>query len=223
VILSKDPALGILGTGHHSVVQVPNTDDWYIAYHRFAIPGGDGTHRETTIDRLDFDADGSIKPVVPTLESIDPVTIATPGRTDSTQLPELVVYDRGAGPIAGVGVIASPAGAYPAKPKLTGLAGFSFGAAYKKAKDTVPIGNATFDFAAGKVKFRSTGSDWLVVTRAEAQYQGSGTVNGTGGYAFRITITDSPDTYRIRIWKRSTGDVVYDNRTGTKAYGIVLG
>ena len=74
VILSKDTALGIKGTGHHSVVQVPGTDEWYIAYHRFAIPGGDGTHRETTIDRLEFDATGAIKPVVPTLESIPPLT-----------------------------------------------------------------------------------------------------------------------------------------------------
>ncbi|MER5514350.1 family 43 glycosylhydrolase [Streptomyces sp. NPDC002763] len=79
VILSKDLSQGIKGTGHHSVVHVPNTDDWYIAYHRFAVPGGDGTHRETTVDRLEFDADGLIKPVVPTLTGIDPVTIAHAG------------------------------------------------------------------------------------------------------------------------------------------------
>ncbi|WP_433794599.1 family 43 glycosylhydrolase [Actinoplanes sp. CA-252034] len=79
VILSKDASLGILGTGHHSVVRVPGSDDWYTAYHRFAIPGGDGTHRETTIDQLEFAADGAIKPVVPTLESIAPVTVAGAG------------------------------------------------------------------------------------------------------------------------------------------------
>jgi hypothetical protein len=72
VILAKDPALGILGTGHSSILRVPGTDWWYIAYHRFAIPGGDGYHRETTIDRLFFDADGAIVPVVPTLESVSP-------------------------------------------------------------------------------------------------------------------------------------------------------
>ncbi len=73
-ILTKDASLGILGTGHHSIIQVPGTDDWYIAYHRFGMPGGDGTHRETTIDRLYFNADGTIKKVVPTLESVDPLT-----------------------------------------------------------------------------------------------------------------------------------------------------
>ncbi len=72
-ILTKDLTLGIRGTGHHSIIQVPGTDDWYIAYHRFAIPDGDGTHRETTIDRLHFDADGSMRKVVPTLGSVDPL------------------------------------------------------------------------------------------------------------------------------------------------------
>jgi beta-xylosidase len=75
VILKKDAAKGILATGHSSIIQVPGTDDWYIAYHRFAIPDGNGTMRETTIDRVYFDEDGLIKPVVPTLESVAPETV----------------------------------------------------------------------------------------------------------------------------------------------------
>ncbi|WP_217241997.1 family 43 glycosylhydrolase [Streptomyces sp. AC555_RSS877] len=373
VILEKDLSLGIKGPGHHSVVDVPGTDDWYIAYHRFAIPGGDGTHRETTIDKLEFDADGLIKKVVPTLTSIDPVTVvhagadaegtegdairiegtvsgaggpkwtveqgapctfadagaarttitctddgsykvtltggrssdtatvtvtnAAPaitsaegpkspvaagrrtdvttafgdlgtsdthtctvdwkdgteptegtvtasgctashtytsagirrpvvtvtdddGGTDRRTLPDLVVYDRSAGPAAGVGVITSPAGAYPAGAALTGKAAFSFAADYKKGA-TVPSGTATFDFGAARLKFRSTGSDWLVVTGTRAVYQGSGTVGGTAGYGFRVTATDGPDTFRIEIWKKSTGVVVYDNTTAAKAVGFV--
>ena len=69
----RTPSQGILGTGHSSIIQVPGTDDWYIAYHRFGMPGGDGTHRETTIDRLTFGADGLMQKVVPTLESVDPL------------------------------------------------------------------------------------------------------------------------------------------------------
>ncbi|MFB8227204.1 family 43 glycosylhydrolase [Cellulosimicrobium sp. NPDC055967] len=76
VILEKDPSQGILGTGHSSILNVEGTDDWYIAYHRFAIPGGDGTNRETTIDRLTFGEDGLIQKVVPTLESVDPVDVS---------------------------------------------------------------------------------------------------------------------------------------------------
>ncbi|KAJ4992461.1 glycosyl hydrolase family 43 [Stagonosporopsis vannaccii] len=75
VILQKDESKGILATGHNSIIQVPNTDDWYIAYHRFAIPNGNGTLRETTIDRVYFDDEGLIKPIVPTLESVAPQPI----------------------------------------------------------------------------------------------------------------------------------------------------
>ena len=76
VILEKDPSQGILATGHNSIVNVPGTDDWYIAYHRFAIPGGDGQHRETTIDRVTFDkTTGLMQKVVPTLTSVAAQTI----------------------------------------------------------------------------------------------------------------------------------------------------
>jgi beta-xylosidase len=75
VILQKDVSQGILGTGHSSIVNVPGTDDWYICYHRFAIPDGNGTMREVTIDRVYFDDQGSIKPVAPTLTSVPPQPI----------------------------------------------------------------------------------------------------------------------------------------------------
>ncbi|MFL5995205.1 MAG: family 43 glycosylhydrolase, partial [Streptomyces sp.] len=373
VILEKDLSLGIKGPGHHSVVQVPGTDDWYIAYHRFAIPGGDGMHRETTVDKLEFDSDGLIKKVVPTLTSIDPVSIvhaggdvdgtegdaialhgtisgagspkwtveegapcsfadagsaattltctdngtytvtltggrsrdtatvkvanAAPvlvsaagpqspvavgkravvtagftdpgtsdthtcvvdwkdgsapqsgavtasgcraehsyakagirrlvitvtdddGASDSRTLPELIVYDRSAGPALGAGALASPAGAYPAQPGLTGKAAFSFAAAYLPGV-VAPVGEASFDFGPARLKFRSTGSDWLVVTGSRAVHQGSGTVDGKSGYGFRITATDAPDTFHLRIWKKSGGEVVYDNTTGSKIAGVI--
>ncbi|GAA1059997.1 family 43 glycosylhydrolase [Agromyces bracchium] len=78
VILQKDLSLGIKGTGHNSVLNIPGTDDWVIAYHRFGMPGGDGTHRETTIDRLEFGADGLMQVVTPTLESVAPQAVVDP-------------------------------------------------------------------------------------------------------------------------------------------------
>jgi hypothetical protein len=66
-ILAKNLSLGIKGPAHQSVVKAPDSDTWYIAYHRFAIPAGNGTNRETTIDPLRFNADGTIQQVVPTL------------------------------------------------------------------------------------------------------------------------------------------------------------
>ncbi len=72
LILAKDPSKGIYGTGHNSVLQVPGKDEWYIVYHRFSKPNGikmgspAGFHREIAIDRMEFNADGSIRPVVVT-------------------------------------------------------------------------------------------------------------------------------------------------------------
>lgn len=80
LILSKDTTAGIYGTGHNSVIQVPGKDEWYIVYHRFTYPGGikmgeaAGYNREVCIDKLEFNADGSIKPTTPTHTGIKPVS-----------------------------------------------------------------------------------------------------------------------------------------------------
>lgn len=73
IILQQDPSLQIFGTGHHSVLNVPGTDQWYMVYHRFTRPEGikmglsGGYNRETCIDPMYFRPDGTIVPVVPTL------------------------------------------------------------------------------------------------------------------------------------------------------------
>lgn len=61
-ILQQDPAVA-KGAGHHSVIQIPGNDEWYIIYHRRPLTETDGNHRETCIDRLSFDAQGNINPV----------------------------------------------------------------------------------------------------------------------------------------------------------------
>lgn len=73
LILSKDADKGIYGTGHNSVLQKPDSDEWYIVYHRFNRPNGikmgdaAGFHREVCIDKMEFNADGTIKKVVPNI------------------------------------------------------------------------------------------------------------------------------------------------------------
>lgn len=63
ILLAKDPERGILGTGHHSIARVPGTDDWVIAFHRFAIPDGHGYRREVLFAPLHHAADDLIAPV----------------------------------------------------------------------------------------------------------------------------------------------------------------
>lgn len=64
------------GAGHHSVVQVPGTDEWVIAYHRRPLSEDQGERRQLALDRLLFNADGTIKPVVMTNEGVAPQPIA---------------------------------------------------------------------------------------------------------------------------------------------------
>ncbi|MBR3775983.1 MAG: glycoside hydrolase family 43 protein [Kiritimatiellae bacterium] len=54
------------GAGHHSVICVPGTDEWHICYHRRPIPSEGKDHRVVCIDRMEFDANGDIKPIVMT-------------------------------------------------------------------------------------------------------------------------------------------------------------
>ena len=70
VILIQDPTKEIYGTAHNSILQIPNTDEWYIVYHRINkhyLNDSPGIHREVCIDRLEFNKDGTIKPASPTL------------------------------------------------------------------------------------------------------------------------------------------------------------
>ncbi len=58
------------GAGHHSVLQIPNSNDWYIVYHRRPLGETDRNHRVTCIDKMEFDEKGFIKPVKITFEGV---------------------------------------------------------------------------------------------------------------------------------------------------------
>jgi beta-xylosidase len=68
-ILEADESIAT-GAGHHSVMNVPRTDEWYIVYHRRPIPNLDRDHRVVCIDRMFFDADGNIKNIKMTFEGV---------------------------------------------------------------------------------------------------------------------------------------------------------
>lgn len=68
-ILQQDFRLA-RGAGHHSVLNVPGTDDWFIAYHRRPLKDDRGEHRQVAIERLIFEKDGSIRPVVMTNKGV---------------------------------------------------------------------------------------------------------------------------------------------------------
>lgn len=72
IVIMKDDAKGIFGTGHNSVLQIPDKDEWYIVYHRISRPDGvnkpyPGIYREVCMDKMEFNEDGSIRQVKPSL------------------------------------------------------------------------------------------------------------------------------------------------------------
>lgn len=69
-VLQQDPKVAT-GAGHHSVINVPGTDKWYIVYHRRPLGETDGNARVTCIDKLEFDEKGFIKPVVITFDGVE--------------------------------------------------------------------------------------------------------------------------------------------------------
>jgi hypothetical protein len=138
----------------------------------------------------------------------------------TTQYQYAVVYDAGAGFVTGGGWINSPAGAYAANPSLAGRANFGFVSKYLRGA-TAPTGQTEFQFKVGNLNFHSTSYEWLVIAGARAQYKGSGTINGSGDYFFLLTAIDGQinggggiDKFRIKIWNKTTGGVIYDNQAG---------
>jgi len=132
----------------------------------------------------------------------------------------IVVYDPSDGFVTGGGWIDSPEGAYVAEPSLTGTANFGFVAKYKKGK-TVPEGNTEFQFQAAGLNFHSNSFDWLITAGPKAMFKGEGTINGEGLYGFQVSVIDAAltpstevDKFRIKIWDKESGMLVYDNMVG---------
>jgi len=145
--------------------------------------------------------------------------------TGSGKYEFVVIFDPNGGFVTGGGWINSPPGAYFENPAAVGKANFGFVSKYKPAKSGTstapPEGETEFQFKAGDLNFHSSVYEWLVVSGAKAQYKGSGTVNNAGDFGFLLTATDSEvagggtaDKFRIKIWNKSTGLIVYDNVLG---------
>ena len=71
------------------------------------------------------------------------------------------------------------------------------------------------------LNFHSDYYDWLVIAGHKAKYKGTGTINGDGEYGFMLTAIDEKltpstdvDLFRIKIWDKTTGVIIYDNKMG---------
>jgi K(+)-stimulated pyrophosphate-energized sodium pump len=144
------------------------------------------------------------------------------GNVASEKSIPLIVYDPH-GAVRGEGWINSPAGAYTIDPKVTGKAIFKFNVEYQKGHK-IPTGEANFSFHAASMTFESSSYDWLVISGSTARCQGTGTINGSGKYGFKLFLIEEKGKkvnnvnkskkLRIKIWDKTTGKTVYDNNLG---------
>jgi len=68
-VLQQNPNIAT-SAGHHSVLQIPYSDEWYIVYHRRPLGETDRNHRVVCIDKMLFDERGYIMPVAITHEGV---------------------------------------------------------------------------------------------------------------------------------------------------------
>ena len=73
-ILQQDASIA-KGAGHHSVIQIPDSDEYYIVYHRRPLDTDNPHHRETCIDKLTFDKAGHINPIKMTNDGVKKMTL----------------------------------------------------------------------------------------------------------------------------------------------------
>jgi hypothetical protein len=131
----------------------------------------------------------------------------------------VVIYDPNAGYTIGGGWINSPPGAYALDPNLAGKLSFGFSSQYFKGAAN-PKGETLVNFLVGDLEFNALNFDYLSISGAKAQFKGFGKINGASGYNFILTVidgalaTDGVGRFRIKIWEKTTGTIIYDNEPG---------
>jgi len=134
----------------------------------------------------------------------------------------VAVFDRDGGMVTGGGWIDSLPGAYLPDPMLAGKGEFSFDAKYTKTS-AGPVAALTYMIESAGLFFEGNHFDWLVVAGTEAWLHGEGTLNGSMGYSFMLTVKDGStklggdgiDYFRLQIWDAVDGTLVYDSQVGS--------
>jgi len=132
------------------------------------------------------------------------LTVTDNRGAQSSDTTMVVVYDPDAGSATGGGWFWSAEGNLKRDLESEGKATFGFVVKYKQE---TAAGNLEFQYHVGDINLKSRDITWLVVSSANAQFQGEGTINGEGLYTFRMLAMDGdqaggqPDEFTIRIWQ----------------------
>ena len=132
----------------------------------------------------------------------------------------VVVYDPASGYTIGGGWIDSPLGALVSDPTMMGKMTFGFNSKFFKGA-TNPKGESQMDFLLGNFEFNALNYEYLVIDKARAQFKGFGKLNGVCGlrlhrdcHRWKFAGGGGVDKFRIKIWEKTTGLIVYDNQMG---------
>jgi PKD repeat protein len=215
VVVPTTPVLtGIAMTASGSFTDVLDT-------HTATWAWGDGSTSPGTVDEIGKKVTGTHAYTTPGLFTVSLTLTDGSGATATKSSQYVVVYDPKSGFVTGLGSMNSPKGAFMANPTLTGPATIELLARYPVVINKPFTGVTAFQFLKGKLAFTSTSYDWLVIQKEakKAFYKGSGKIGGTGDYAFLVSVIDGGskpalDKFRIKIWNKATGAVVYDTQPG---------
>ena len=121
----------------------------------------------------------------------------------------VVVYDPAGGYVAGGGWLSAASG------KTT----FGLSSKYHSNARN-PKGEVQLTFGAGR-QFDANTLDYLTISGPRAQVSGFGKLDGSAGYNFLVSMIDGQaeggggvDRIRIKIWQKTTGQVIYDTQPG---------
>ncbi|AHM60380.1 endoglucanase-like protein [Flammeovirgaceae bacterium 311] len=143
----------------------------------------------------------------------------------------LPVYNPDGGFVTGGGWIWSPQNPALLYMQNEGRANFGFVAKYKQGKNALNEvdGSTEFQYQLGNLNFKSSShtAGTLVISGGfKASFKGEGYINNNTStvYQFMVVATDgqasggngSDDRFRMKIWNKVTGVVVYDNQAGAE-------
>jgi hypothetical protein len=132
----------------------------------------------------------------------------------------VVIYDPSAGFVTGSSTI-KVLGSYLANPTSTYSGKLGFNTKYKK--DGTLESETEFELTGVKFHFHSYNAAWMVVNGYKAEYQGTGSVEGSSHlYGFTVSVIDGQaaggggiDKIRLSIWDITNGNAfVYDTQPG---------
>jgi uncharacterized repeat protein (TIGR01451 family) len=184
---------------------------------------GDGTTSAGTINETNKSATGSHAYTAAGLYTVQLTLTDNHGGPGQNMFRYVVVYDPAAGYIAsGAGSVTSPAGSYTANLSLAGTSTISQLAAKYQADGTLNSATNTFrwSYSPAGLIFTSSKMSWLVVSGNKVWLRGEGTTNMGVACYYLVSVADSttstagPDKVRIRLVRKDTGAVIYDNQMG---------